>query len=75
MFIIKFFTGNPLAVYTPPAKITTCEILPSGKYVVLALENSNNLITLKLKGRSFSDSEIDDSTYGNKDNEGKTFDL
>lgn len=41
--------GKSIAVHTPPKKITTCEILPLGKYIVLALENEPNLVTLELK--------------------------
>lgn len=38
-----------MAAYTPIEKITTCEILPNGKYIVLALHNHPNLVTLKLR--------------------------
>lgn len=37
-----------MAVYTPTEKITTCEILPNGRYIVLALHNHPHLVTLKL---------------------------
>lgn len=69
------FAGKLLAVYTPPEKITTCEILSGGRYVVLALENSSNLITLKLRGVYDDDKNNKDIFYGNKENDGKTFEL
>uniref|UniRef100_A0A0K8TLW2 Putative wd40 domain protein n=1 Tax=Tabanus bromius TaxID=304241 RepID=A0A0K8TLW2_TABBR len=70
-------SGKSLAVYTPPAKISTCEILVNGKYVVLALENHSNLITLAL--RNYQSDGADEGTqsivYGNAENDGKTFQL
>jgi hypothetical protein len=65
-----------LAVYTPSKKISACELISSGKYVVLGLKDNPNLVTLKLKGGDFDkeDDELDHS-YGNPENDGKTFDL
>jgi hypothetical protein len=73
--IITFIAGTSLAVYTPPKQITACELTSNGKYVVLALRNSQKLVTLQLKGGDYSEEGDENATYGNKDNEGKTFDL
>lgn len=70
-------------MHTPPKKITTCEILPFGKYVVLALENEPNLVTLELKNFNDSNQQTDSAdtdettkfTYGDEDLDGKTFQL
>lgn len=68
--------GKSLAVYTPNEKITTCEILPGGKYVVLAMKNDKNLITLKLVNSNIDGSPDDDGVvYGSKENDGKVFEL
>lgn len=75
--------GESIAVHTPPKKITTCEILPMGKYIVLALENEPNLVTLELKNceinKISNDGSIDDdeldSIYGDDEFNGKTFQL
>lgn len=78
------FTGKPLAVHTPTEKITTCEILPQGKFVVLALDNRPNLVTLKLHNNTIATTADEDATnsaeaenicYGNKENEAKSFHL
>lgn len=78
--------GKSIAVHTPSKKITTCEILRMGKYIVLALENEPNLVTLELKnckineitnsasgGDSGDDDE--DANYGDAEFNGKTFQL
>jgi predicted peptidase len=66
-----------LAVYTPQKQITACELTSNGKYVVLALKNSQKLVTLELKGGDYQaqEDENQNSTYGNKENEAKVFDL
>lgn len=67
-----------MAVYTPSKQITACELTSNGKHVALALKNSTKLITLELKGGDYSSqgSEEDgNAIYGNKENEGKVFDL
>lgn len=70
-----FISGISLAVYTPTKKITACELVSNGKYVVLGLKNTAKLVTLQLKGGDY-DIETDNSAlYGNEDNEGKIFDL
>lgn len=67
--------GISLAVYTPTKKITACELVFNGRYIVLGLKNTAKLVTLQLKGGDY-DTETDNSAlYGNKDNEGKIFDL
>lgn len=82
------FTGVSMAVYTPLEKITTCEILPNGRYIVLALHNHPNLVTLKLHraaaagaGNNNDDAaEAEDCAtgtmcYGQPENEGKVSQL
>lgn len=77
------FTGKPLAVHTPPKRITTCEILPKGKYITLALVNEPNLVTLELKNRSVNnqqtDADVDNTNatviYGDEENNHKIFQL
>lgn len=56
------FSGKSIAVHTPSKRITTCEILPCGKYVVLALENEPNLVTLELKNCETTNQQIDDNS-------------
>lgn len=87
-FFLRSFSGKPLAVHTPPKKITTCEILPKGKYITLALVNEPNLVTLELKNRNTvnqqsSGAVVDADTenpntptiYGDEENNGKIFQL
>lgn len=81
MFFRKL--GKSIAVHTPPKKVTTCEILPLGKYIILALENQPNLVTLELRNSSNNqtnaatgDTTDDDiTTYGDEENHGKTIQL
>ncbi|XP_055372101.1 uncharacterized protein LOC129606063 [Condylostylus longicornis] len=69
-------TGKSLAVYTPPAKISTCEILPNGKYIILALQNHINLMTLTLRNYlENEEKDMENVIYGSADNDGKIFDL
>ncbi|XP_055680807.1 uncharacterized protein LOC129788618 [Lutzomyia longipalpis] len=68
-------TGNCLAVFTPTHKISTCEILAEGKYVVIALENQEDLITLSLKKLNANLDISIKVIYGKEENEGKIFDL
>lgn len=73
---MKLFLGNSLAVYTPPKQITACELTSKGKHIVLALKNSQKLMTLELKGGDYHDVDKSQSiTFGNKENEAKAFDL
>lgn len=74
------FAGDAIAVHTPPKRITTCEILPNGRYTVLALENEPNLVTLELKNCPSVD-RVDNAnenvtiTYGDAEFNGKIFQL
>lgn len=74
-------TGKALAVHTPTQKVTTCEILPHGKFIVLALDNHPNLVTLRLHGPSKDGTDDQpeqapiDYVYGSKENEAKLFQL
>lgn len=70
-------------MHTPAKKIATCEILAMGKYIVLALENEPNLVTLELKNGQINqianaagpaDGE-EDAIYGDAEFDGKTFQL
>ena len=71
-----YFTGDQLAVYTPPARITTCEILAEGRFIVLALENRNHLLTLELKQLNKPPLEsVEKATYGKEENQGKVFEI
>lgn len=69
--------GKSIAVHTPPKSISTCEILPMGKYIVLALENEPNLVTLELKNCEINEADTNDETtiYGDPEFNGKTFKL
>lgn len=74
------FPAKSLAVFKPPAQISTCEILPNGAFVVLALRDRNDLLTLALKnygGSSTANALEDDcgTLYGNPDNQHKVFNL
>ncbi|GAB0099340.1 uncharacterized protein DMENIID0001_151960 [Sergentomyia squamirostris] len=68
-------SGASLAVFTPSQKISTCEILSDGKYVVIALENQDDLITLSLKKLNAKLDISNKVTYGKEENEGKVYDL
>ncbi|KAH8412249.1 hypothetical protein KR009_000806 [Drosophila setifemur] len=72
-------SSKSLAVFKPPAQVTTCEILPNGAFVVLALKDRNTLLTLALKNYAIGSGDVleDDciSLYGNPDNQHKVFDL
>jgi len=71
--------AKSLAVFKPPAQVSTCEILPNGAFVVLALKDRNSLLTLALKNYGGgSGAALDDdcgTLYGNPDNQHKVFDL
>lgn len=68
--------GSSLAVYTPTEQITACELTATGKYVILALKNTLDLVTLELKGGNYAaSSDMAQITFGNKENESKVFDL
>ncbi|OWR54634.1 hypothetical protein KGM_216177 [Danaus plexippus plexippus] len=74
-------TGKLIAVYTPPDRVTSCEILLGGSVLALALENYKEILCVKLHGptvesvKNGRDAEYDDTGYGQEDNEGKIFDV
>ncbi|XP_055636203.1 uncharacterized protein LOC129775455 isoform X2 [Toxorhynchites rutilus septentrionalis] len=71
-------SGKLLAVYTPPEKITACEILNGGQYLAVALENRANIITLSLSGvQNVQDpgTNAEAVSYGKVENCGMVFDL
>jgi hypothetical protein len=47
----------------------------NGKHVVIALKNSQKLITLELKGGDTMQTSDANAAYGNQENEAKVFDL
>ena len=49
----------------------------NGKYITLALKNRRKLVTLQLSGGEYAiESKAEDNAiYGEKDNEGKVFNL
>ncbi|XP_046670625.1 NACHT domain- and WD repeat-containing protein 1 [Homalodisca vitripennis] len=66
-------TGELSAVFTPKRPITACEVTAGGKHVVLAMEGSRTLITLRLTtGESVADAP---PVYGLRENTGLTFNL
>lgn len=80
--MVDFVSGKPLAVHTPTQKVTTCEILPQGKFIVLALDRHPNLVTLRLHNAFAADSSSSAEViaeeafvYGSKENEAKVFQL
>ncbi|KAM7353853.1 uncharacterized protein ACRADG_005773 isoform 2-T5 [Cochliomyia hominivorax] len=70
-------TGKSLAVFKPPGQISACEVLPNCTYVVVALKNRTEILTLSLNNFAM-DLTPDDSLYviyGNQDNQNKVFQL
>ncbi|PZC73248.1 hypothetical protein B5X24_HaOG209745 [Helicoverpa armigera] len=74
-------TGKLIAVYTPPERITSCEVLLGGSVLALALENYKEVLCVKLHGpavesvQNGKDSEFDDRDYGDETLEGRTFEI
>ncbi|XP_075985298.1 NACHT domain- and WD repeat-containing protein 1 isoform X5 [Anticarsia gemmatalis] len=74
-------TGKLIAVYTPPERITSCEVLLGGSVLALALENYKEILCVKLYGPTIEsvatgkEVEYDDRGYGNEKLDGKTFDV
>jgi hypothetical protein len=67
-----------LSVYTPSKQITACELTSNGKFITLALKNTKKLVTLELCGGgdyATVETNDNDAIYGEKENEGKTFNL
>lgn len=77
-FAFYSYTGKSLSVYTPSKQITACELTSNGKFITLALKNKSKLVTLQLSNGS-GDNAIepndDSAIYGEKENEGKVFNL
>lgn len=75
------FPGKLIAVYTPPERITSCEVLLGGSILALALENYKDILCVKLYGPAVEsvsngkEVEYDDRVYGDESLEGKTFDV
>ncbi|XP_023296388.2 uncharacterized protein LOC111679120 [Lucilia cuprina] len=70
-------TGKSLAVFKPPGQISACEVLPNCTYIIVALTNKTELLTLSLNNFAM-DLTPDDSLYvlyGNQDNQNKVFQL
>ncbi|XP_050671414.1 NACHT and WD repeat domain-containing protein 2 isoform X2 [Leptidea sinapis] len=73
--------GKPIAVYTPPQRVTSCEILLGGSILALALENYKDIVCVKLYGpdveavRRGQELEYDEDEYGYTEYEGRTFDV
>ncbi|XP_075151696.1 NACHT domain- and WD repeat-containing protein 1 [Haematobia irritans] len=73
----ELHTGKSLAVFKPPGPISACEILPNCTYIVLALSNHSELLTLALNNYAL-ESTPDDNLYvqyGDQDNQNKVFQL
>ncbi|KAL7029565.1 hypothetical protein ACKWTF_006289 [Chironomus riparius] len=71
-------SGKSLSVYTPSKQITACELTSNGKFITLALKNKRKLVTLQLSDGSNGnaiESNDDSAIYGDKENEGKVFNL
>ncbi|XP_063369879.1 uncharacterized protein LOC134658201 [Cydia amplana] len=74
-------TGKLIAVYTPPERITSCEVLLGGSVLALALENYKEILCVKLCGPPVDsvnqgrEAEYDDRPYGDPALEGRTFDV
>lgn len=50
--------------------------MSDGRFIVLALENRNHLLTLELKSLGTPVLEdVEKSTYGKEENEGKVFEI
>lgn len=81
--ILKHFvlTGKLIAVYTPPERITSCEVLLGGSVLALSLENYHQILCVKLYGplvdsvKNGRDLEYDDKDYGDPAHEGETFEV
>lgn len=73
--------GKLIAVYTPPEKITSCEVLLGGSILALALENYKDIVCVKLHGPAIEAvvngkaAEYDEKKYGDPNLEGKVFDV
>ncbi|XP_045512616.1 NACHT domain- and WD repeat-containing protein 1 isoform X1 [Pieris brassicae] len=74
-------SGKLIAVYTPPERITSCEILLGGSVLALALENHKEIVCVKLYGptvecvKNGREMEYDEVGYGHVEYDGKTFEI
>ncbi|XP_077284296.1 NACHT domain- and WD repeat-containing protein 1 isoform X2 [Arctopsyche grandis] len=69
-------SGTLISVFTPPERVSSCEILSGGRHVALALESHKDLVTLTLMTNgSDADESNAEKCYGDPENEGKIFDL
>ncbi|KAJ0171356.1 hypothetical protein K1T71_012906 [Dendrolimus kikuchii] len=74
-------TGKLIAVYTPPERITSCEVLLGGSVLAIAMENYKDVLCVKLYGPPIEsvttgkECEYDEASYGENANRGKTFDV
>lgn len=75
MFFVLFYVGTLIAVYTPNANVSACEMTCNGRFVVLALEGHKNLLTLQLRGRELQGARPPHDPYGDAANEGKLFEV
>lgn len=64
-----------VAVYTPNTNITACELTSYGRYIILALEDHEELVTLQLKGPSVPESTGPIDDYGDPENNTKIYDM
>ncbi|KAL4703746.1 hypothetical protein ACJJTC_017534 [Scirpophaga incertulas] len=71
--------GETDSGYTPPERITSCELLLGGSVIAMALENYKDILCVKLYGPNVEsvkagfDAEHDDKGYGDESSLGKTF--
>lgn len=70
-----YFIGTLISVFTPPERISSCEILSGGRHIVLALESHKDLVTLSLMTNEENNAEEAQKHYGEPENDGKVFDL
>nr|XP_037873954.1 uncharacterized protein LOC101738342 isoform X2 [Bombyx mori] len=74
-------TGKLIAVYTPPERITSCEVLLGGSVLAVALENCRDILCVQLHGppgdavAAGRDLEHDDGPYGDPALQGRTLDV
>ncbi|XP_066263113.1 NACHT and WD repeat domain-containing protein 2 [Euwallacea similis] len=66
--------GVLLAVYTPNAKITACEVTSGGQHVILALQGRRDIVVLQLRGPGVEECQLNE-TYGDEEHKGKTWQL
>ncbi|XP_055919409.1 uncharacterized protein LOC129951337 [Eupeodes corollae] len=60
-------TGKSLAVYSPPNKISSCEILDNGLYTIIAMEDASDILILQLKNYDKSKTQSENCTQKSVD--------